>query len=132
MGCFHFLKQSNHITSFKVCNSTLEGNPPVLYYNNTSLSRRDHNMLWLFRNFNNYYTIYSNYLIIFYNYISFESMAQRMVLCVLLYKPFNDPSYLLTKGLPGCAFGIKIGHLFQNRQASKEACSRNLSRFVDR
>ena len=26
---------------------------------------------------------------------------------------------LLTKGLPGCAFGIKIGHYFQNKPSAK-------------
>ena len=29
--------------------------------------------------------------------------------------PFNDSLYLLTKGLPGCAFVIKIGHLFHQK-----------------
>ena len=77
MGCFHFLKQSNHITAFKVSNSTLEGNPLVLYYNNASLSRACHNILWFRRKFNSFYTIYSNYLIIFYNYISCESISVK-------------------------------------------------------
>ena len=28
-------------------------------------------------------------------------------------KPFNDSPYILTKGRQGCAFRIKMGHLFQ-------------------
>ena len=42
-------------------------------------------------------------------------VAQGTVLCVLWCKPFNDSLHLLTKGLPGCAFGIKIGHSFQKK-----------------
>lgn len=38
---------------------------------------------------------------------------------VRLCKPFNDSPYILTKGRQGCAFRIKMGHLFHEKGLAK-------------
>ena len=47
---------------------------------------------------------------------------------VRLCKPFNDSPYILTKGRQGCAFRIKMGHLYHWKTTSFD---RNLSFFND-